>query len=99
MIYAEWMENDQFHQREFDTWDRFHECFFDPEKELTWVHDNTPTEYQRRKEAARDAAIEWQYNMESHHYSYGELADWQDYFTRLGRRYGLLREFRENGII
>lgn len=57
------------------------------------------TNYQRRKEAARSAAIDWQLDMENHRYTYGELADWLDHFTRLGRRYGLLQEFRENGII
>ena len=31
--------------------------------------------------------------------SWGELAQWQDHFSRLGRKYGLLREFAENGII
>lgn len=30
--------------------------------------------------------------------SYGELADIQGFFERYGRKYGLLREFRENGI-
>lgn len=32
-------------------------------------------------------------------YDVGELAEWQEYFARLGRKYGLLREFAENGII
>ena len=31
--------------------------------------------------------------------SYGELAWMQRYFTIMGKRYGLLKEFRENGII
>ncbi len=56
------------------------------------------TRYNRGKEAARQKAIEWQYNAETQDYSYGELADWAAYFERLGRRYGLLREFRENAI-
>jgi hypothetical protein len=30
--------------------------------------------------------------------SWGELADWQEHFEKLGRRYGLLQEFRENSI-
>lgn len=56
-------------------------------------------EYQRQKEAARQKAIEWRHNAGDHNYSWGELADWQYYFEKLGRRYGLLQEFRENGII
>lgn len=55
--------------------------------------------YQRAKERARDKAVEWQSGFYDHNYSYGELVYWQDYFERLGKRYGLVREFRENGII
>ena len=54
--------------------------------------------YQQRKAEARERAIEWQYDFCNHNYSWGELAYWGDYFERLGKRYGLLREFRENGI-
>ena len=55
--------------------------------------------YQRAKDSARNKAQEWQNGFESHDYSYGELAYWHDYFERLGRAYGLIKEFRENGII
>ena len=54
--------------------------------------------YQQGKERARDCAIEWQLDFGNHNYSYGELADFCEYFRRLGKRYGLLREFLENGI-
>lgn len=56
------------------------------------------SDYQRRKQFARQKAIDWQADFENHNYSYGELADWQSYFERIGRRYGLLREFHENCI-
>lgn len=55
--------------------------------------------YQERKEAARNKAIEWQMDFVNHNYSYGEIAYFQNYFEQLGKRYGLLEEFRENGII
>jgi hypothetical protein len=55
--------------------------------------------YQRAKERARDKAVGWQSGFCDHNYSYGELAYWGEYFERLGKRYGLVREFRENGII
>lgn len=32
-------------------------------------------------------------------YSYGELSHFNDYFTKMGKRYGLLEEFRTEGII
>lgn len=54
--------------------------------------------YQEMKAKAREKAIEWQLDFCNHNYSWGELADFQDYFEKLGKRYGLLTEFRENGI-
>ena len=55
--------------------------------------------YTEAKERARDKAIEWQLDFNNHNYSYDELACYGDYFTRLAKRYGLVKEFRENGII
>lgn len=55
--------------------------------------------YQIAKDSARNKAIEWQSDFENHDYSYGELAYWQDYFRSLAKRCGLVREFKENGII
>ena len=59
---------------------------------------NTKTTYEIKKEMARQEAIEWQNGFCNHNYSYGELAEFVYYFEKLGRRYGLLKEFRENGI-
>ncbi len=55
--------------------------------------------YQRAKKRARDKAMEWQTTFNEHNYSYEELVERQEHFEKLGRRYGLLAEFRENGII
>ena len=55
--------------------------------------------YQQGKERARERAIKWQFDFDNNNYSYGELAEWADVFERLGKRYGLIREFKENGII
>ena len=54
--------------------------------------------YKEQKEKAREKAIEWQRDFENHNYDWLELANWGKYFTKLGKRYGLLKEFRENGI-
>lgn len=55
--------------------------------------------YAENKERARDIAIEWSHiAAEQGNLSYSELAEAGDYFYRLGKRYGLLREFRENAI-
>lgn len=56
--------------------------------------------YKERKADLEEKAKEWQ---ESHSdfigWSYGELAIIQSFFEVNGKRYGLIREFRENGII
>lgn len=57
------------------------------------------TKYQKDKARAREKAIEWQRNFNNRSYSWGELAELQDYFRRIGKRYGLIREFAENCII
>ena len=57
------------------------------------------TKYQKAKNNARNKAIAWQHDFCNHNYSYGELIEWNDYFNKLAKRYGLTEEFRENGII
>lgn len=56
--------------------------------------------YARGKARARCEAIEWSFTFsEGKVYYWSELSEWCEYFTALGKRFGLLREFRENGII
>ena len=57
------------------------------------------TIYEQQKEKARQKAVEWQLDFNNHIYSFNELVQFQTKFTKLGKRYGLLKEFRENGII
>lgn len=54
--------------------------------------------YQRMKRRARNTAIYWQEKFSEKSMSYEELAKAQSHFKKLGKRYGLLTEFRENGI-
>lgn len=54
--------------------------------------------YLEGKARARQKAIDWQLDFNNHNYSWGELAEWGNYFYKLGKRYGLLKEFKENGI-
>ena len=53
----------------------------------------------RTREQARDAAQEWQQWASGQNLSYGELFEYQNYFRKLGKKFGLMREFKENGII
>jgi hypothetical protein len=51
------------------------------------------------EEEARQYAIDWQAWVSSQSLSYGEMAEWQVYFTTIATRFSLRKEFEENGII
>ena len=53
--------------------------------------------YQEMKERVRQMAIDWQLN-DSEGASWSELIAIGEKFAKLGKRFGLLTEFRENGI-
>lgn len=55
--------------------------------------------YKTRKAAVRDAAIMAQQEAAEQAQSLEEVAETADRLERLARRFGLLREFRENGLI
>ena len=55
--------------------------------------------YKRGKARAIEAAIEWQISLYDRAVSWQEEAQEGARFEKLGKRYGLLKEFRENGII
>lgn len=54
--------------------------------------------YTEKKASLEDLAKEWQGQFASYNWSYGELAEIGDFFERNGKKYGLLREFKENCI-
>ena len=55
--------------------------------------------YQERKEEARQQAIIWQIKTADNCSSYAELAKAVEHFSKLAKYYGLIKEFKENGII
>lgn len=55
--------------------------------------------YQQAKERARQKAINIQLTFSENSYFMSDLAYFAAYFEKLGKRYGLVKEFRENGII
>ena len=57
------------------------------------------SKYYEKQEEIRQQAIDWQLDFSNHNYSYLELANWGDYFYKMAKRYGLIKEFRENGIL
>lgn len=61
--------------------------------------ERTDAEQIGSREDARQHAIDWQHWMNDQSLSYGELAEWQSHFERLGERFDLTDEFKENGIL
>lgn len=55
--------------------------------------------YQSGKEKAREEAKNWQMDVADKDLSWWDVAHFADYFEKLAKRYGLIREFRENCII
>lgn len=55
--------------------------------------------YREKKARLREEAVRWQLDYSRHCLSYGELAEKHSYFEKEGRKYGLMKEFKENGII
>ena len=50
-------------------------------------------------DGARNYAIDYQQWASEQSLSYSELADWTDHLYQLAKKYNLVREFKENGII
>ena len=55
--------------------------------------------YQAKKEGLRFMAQTYQATLDTRSQSWEEVARVSEYFQTFGKRYGLLKEFRENGII
>lgn len=57
------------------------------------------TKYQKGKERARAIALRYQNAQSIVPMFWGEVLEWQEKFRKLAKKYGLTREFKENGII
>lgn len=55
--------------------------------------------YREKKARLREEAVRWQHDFSNYNYSYAELAEKLAYFEKEGKKYGLVKEFKENGII
>jgi len=53
----------------------------------------------KTKEEARQIAIDWQKRQGLLSMSYAEVIRWYTYFKKLAKKFNLVREFKENGII
>lgn len=82
---------------DFEEW---HRDTFNPLTEIIGMLDFKiqGKNYTEKKASLEDLAKEWQGQFASYNWSYGELATIGEYFNKNGKRYGLLREFKENCI-
>ena len=55
--------------------------------------------YTEKKAKARRLAIEWQQIVSNTAQDYEFFVRWAELFQKIAKKYGLVREFRENGII
>lgn len=53
----------------------------------------------KTKEEAMQYAIDWQNWASTQNLSYGELVDYQLEFYKIAKKFHLVREFKENGIL
>ena len=85
----------------FDTWDAYHAATFSPytNNAVFSIPAFIPGKtYAERKHAAENALPRASEIMQAPGLSWSELAEIQTEAERIARRYGLLREARENGI-
>lgn len=55
--------------------------------------------YTEKKEKARRLAITWQQKASERDHDYSYCIRWTGVFNRIAKKYGLVKEFRENAII
>lgn len=60
---------------------------------------NGKPNYRTRKLILQSIAVDWSHNFNRFNYSWGECSEWSHFFYKYGKRYGLLTEFAENGIV
>lgn len=86
----------------YSDYDQWFKDTFPPDTQVSiiidlHVHGKT---YAERKDDVRNKAIDFQRLFEFNvPMAWSELAEWGDYFSTQGKRFGLLSEFRENGIL
>ena len=101
MIFAAYHdENGNERATTFDFWDQVHSFFFSPCLDPVFATDFKVTgkTYTERKENARNIAIGVQAFFWPGLYL-SEYADVENELETMGKKYGLIREFRENGVI
>jgi len=63
------------------------------------IFNMKPIPFIKSKGEAQSIAIEWQRWQSTKSMSYLEMAVYHGYFMLIGKKFNLMREFKENGII
>ena len=63
-----------------------------------WTAKDSLSNYERKQCLLRECAWNYQNMQAEFSLSWGEYCEISAWFEKMGKRYGLLREFRENGI-
>ena len=99
MFYAKLKQDGQTFGNLYHDFQDYVRDTFSPEVETMVIIPFTVhgSNYRERRENVRNTAIEFSH-AEDGGLSYGELAAIGGWFEKIGKRYGLLKEFRENAI-
>ena len=87
------------HTNLYFDWGKYFADTFSPECKIIQLIEFTVhgKNYRERKNSLKEIAVEFSHNAVCG-LSYGELYHIQNFFETMGKKYGLLREFRENCI-
>lgn len=99
MFYGSYVLNGEKHAAIYFSGEEWARDTFNPLcEEITVIPFETHGKsYADRRESVWNTAVEWS-NCEAWPLSWGEVQTVADWFYRMGKRYGLLTEFRENGL-
>ena len=81
-------------------WKEYHADTFSPNTNIIGLLEFklSGKTYEERKASAEDLAKEYQLYYSCYDWSYMELTIIYDYFEKVGKKYGLLKVFKENAI-
>lgn len=73
------------------------DCFVATEKQFLSCKKSVSS-YEKIKISLRDFAVEFSNRQGDFSMSWSECCEWNSFFEKYGKKYGLLREFRENAL-
>lgn len=100
MFYGSYYLNGEKHAAIYFSSDLWHRDTFSPlcEDIVIIPFETHGKSFADRRESVRETAVEWSNYGEAWPLTWNEINHISDWFYRMGKRYGLLTEFRENGL-